>query len=442
MGSARVVITGLGAISPLGLTVGEMWEALCAARCGIAGITAFDPVGFTCKLAGQVPDFKVQSFVPKTFRKAVKLMSRDIRLAVVAANEALRDSGVVTKGIDPDNVNVDPTRMAINLGAGLISCDLVELAPAVATSVTDGKFDIRKWGKDGLELVTPLWLLKYLPNMLACHIGIIHDIQGPSNSITCAEASAHLAISEATSLIARGACDIALAGGAEAKVNPIVMIRQCLLKRATSENNDEPCSACRPFDAKAKGTVFGEAAALVTLESLASAQGRGARIYAEVAGYGHSNNINPAYEHLEPDGRGIRIAIEKALADAQIQPEELDLVIPHGTGIAADDLAEATAIEAALGEAGTKVPVWPTKSMLSNTGAAGGALDVIAAVCSVSEGKIPAAKNCDEKADGCNLNIVKEPEEKEIRYALCCSYTYGGQTAAVVLKKFNGQMEK
>ncbi|GAI25359.1 unnamed protein product, partial [marine sediment metagenome] len=145
------------------------------------------------------------------------MMSRDIELAVVAANEALTNSELVTKGIDPEKVNVEPERVAINLGAGLISCDLVELAPAVAASTTDGKFDIRKWGKEGLELVTPLWLLKYLPNMLACHIGIIHDIQGPSNSITCAEASAHLAIGEASQIIARGGSDIALAGGAEAK---------------------------------------------------------------------------------------------------------------------------------------------------------------------------------------------------------------------------------
>jgi 3-oxoacyl-[acyl-carrier-protein] synthase II len=437
MSSARVVITGLGAVSPLGLTVGDMWEGLCAGKCGIGKITAFDPAGFSCKLAGQAPDYKMQQYVPKSYRKAVKLMSRDIELAVVAANEALTDSGLITKGIDPEKVNVEPERVAINLGAGLISCDLVELAPAVAASITNGKFDIHKWGKEGLELVTPLWLLKYLPNMLACHTGIIHDIQGPSNSITCAEASAHLAIGEASQIIARGGAVYALAGGAEAKVNPIVMIRQCLLKRVTSENNDDPSSACRPFDADAKGSVFGEGAGIVILENLQNAKRRGAKIYAEVIGLGQSNNINPAYEHLEPDGKGIQIAIEKAMANAQIEPEDLDLIIPHGTGIAADDLAEAAAIEAALGEAAMKAAVWPTKSMLSNTGAAGGALDVIAAVCAMANGRIPAAKNCDSKAKGCDLNIVNQEKQTKIRYALCCSYTYGGQTAAVVLKSFN-----
>lgn len=434
MGARRVVITGFGSISPLGNTAEEMWAGLCGGRSGISRIGAFDPVGFDCQIAGEVEDFKIQKFVPKTHRKATKLMSRDIKLSVVAAKEALGASGLVTKGIDAENVNVDAKRMSINIGAGLISCDLVELAPSVAVSITDGKFDIRKWGSEGFGMVTPLWLLKYLPNMLACHIGIIHDIQGPSNTITCAEASGHLAISESAQIIARGDSDIAVSGGAEAKVNPIVMIRQCLMKRATSSNNDEPESACRPFDADAKGSVFGEGAGIVVLENLENALGRDAKIYAEIVGVGMSNNINNVYEHLEPDGKGVRIAIEKALADAEISADELDLVIPHGSGIAEDDLAEARAIEAAVG---ADVAVWPTKSMLSNTGAAGGAMDVIAAVCAMRDGVIPSAKNCDNKAAGCNLNIVAKPIEKQIRYVLCCSYTYGGQTAAIVLKNLS-----
>ncbi len=437
MGCARVVITGLGAITPLGLTVGDMWSCLCAGKVGIKTITAFDPVGFSCQIAGQVPEYKIRDFVPKSHRKATKLMSRDIELSVIAAHEAFTHAGLVTKGIDPDNININPERVGINLGAGLISCDLVELAPAVAASATDGKFDIHKWGREGLELVTPLWLLKYLPNMLACHVGIIHDLQGPSNTITCAETSAHLAIAEAAQVIARGASDIALAGGAEAKVNPIVMIRQCLNKRATSENNDEPASACRPFDADARGSVFGEGAGTVVLESLENAERRGAKIFAEVAGIGQSNSINPAYERLEPDGHGIRIAIEKAIAEAAIKPEDLDLIIPHGTGIPGDDQAEAKAVRAALGEAACEIPTWPTKSMLSNTGAASGAVDVIAAVCAMKDGRIPAAVNCDKKAQGCELNIIAEPRETEIRYALLCSYTYGGQTAAIVLKSMD-----
>ena len=309
MKNAGVVITGLGVVTPLGLTMQQTWDGLCQGRCGIAPIRAFDPAGFTCKIAGEVPDFRIRDYVPKSLRKTAKLMSRDIELAIAAAGQAFHSSGLVTRGIDEKNVTIDPARTAINIGAGLISCDLVELAPAVAKSITNGKFDIRKWGKDGLEAVTPLWLLKYLPNMLACHIGIIHDIQGPSNTIICAEAAGQLAIGEAAQVISRSDADVALAGGGESKVNPIVMLRQCLLKRAT-ENNDEPQKSCRPFDTQANGSVFGEAAAMVVLEKAESAKARGANIYAQIAGFGQSNSLNPEYEKLEPDGKGLQIAVE------------------------------------------------------------------------------------------------------------------------------------
>jgi 3-oxoacyl-[acyl-carrier-protein] synthase II len=172
------------------------------------------------------------------------------------------------------------------------------------------------------------------------------------------------------------------------------------------------------------------------LENIESAEKRGAKIYAEIVGCGQSSSINPVYERLEPDGFGIQIAIEKAMSQAKIKPADLDLIIPHGTGIPSDDLAEARAIKAALGKTARQIPVWPTKSMLSNTGAASGALDAVAAICAMDEERIPAAKNCDKKAAGCNLNIVKQPLQKKIRYVLCCSYTYGGQTTALILKKF------
>ena len=156
MGRTRVAITGVGAVSPLGLTAKQTWEGLCAGKCGIRKITAFDPSKFDCTIAGEIEPYKIQQYVPKTVRKMTKLMSKDIELSVIAADEAVRDSGLITKAIDEQNVNVNPERMAINIGAGLISCDPCELAPAVAKSITDGKFDIRKWGKEGIEFVTPL----------------------------------------------------------------------------------------------------------------------------------------------------------------------------------------------------------------------------------------------------------------------------------------------
>jgi 3-oxoacyl-[acyl-carrier-protein] synthase II len=437
MTSARVVVTGLGAISPLGINVDEMWAGLQAGRCGIGPIKAFDPAGLPCRLGGEVPDFRIQDYVPRSHRKAVKLMCRDIELAVVAAHEAVASSGVVTKGIDPEKINVDPTRMAIALGVGMISCDMEELAPAVAASISDGKFDIHKWGREGLDHVTPVWLLKYLPNMLACHIGIIHDIRGPSNSITCAEASGPLAVGEAAQVIARGDSDVALAGGAEAKINPFMIVRQCLLKRVAADAGQSPETVCRPFDAGATGTVFGEGAGVVMLENLEHARQRGAAIWAEIVGLGQSQGLSPLYDRLEPDGQGLRLAIEKALGDADIAPEQLDLIIPHGTGVPGDDLAEARAIEAALGDAIKDVWVWPTKSMLSTTGAASGALDLIAATRAMAAGLIPAARNFDLPSEGCHLRIPMDSCRREIRYALCCSYTHGGQTAAVVIKRLD-----
>ncbi|MHC5159009.1 MAG: beta-ketoacyl synthase N-terminal-like domain-containing protein, partial [Planctomycetota bacterium] len=210
MSGRRVVVTGTGAASSLGLTRDELWDGLLEGRCGIEKIRAFDPVGFPCELAGEVPDYKIRNYVPKSHRKATKLMSRDIEISVIAADDAVKNSGLVTKATDSENATITATRTAISFGAGLISCDLEEMAQSVEKCVTDGEFDIQKWGTDGLQSLTPLWLLKYLPNMLPCHIGIIHDIQGPSNTITCGEVASHIAIAEAAEMIARNDADVAM----------------------------------------------------------------------------------------------------------------------------------------------------------------------------------------------------------------------------------------
>ena len=436
MSGRRVVVTGLGAVTPLGLTSQDLWDGLVEGRCGANTIGAFDPVKFPCKIAGEVPAYKIRDYVPKSQRKSVKLMCRDIELSIIAAHEAVTNSKLTTKAVDPDNVTIDPRRTAISFGAGLISCDLVELAPSVALSITDHQFDLKKWGVDGLNTLTPLWLLKYLPNMLPCHVGIHHDIQGPSNTITCGEVAGHIAIAEAAEMIARGDADVAFAGGCEAKVNPIVMVRQCLLKRSTFDYNDQPEKACRPFDADASGSVFGEAAGMLIFENLETAQSRNADILAEIVGTASSNSLNPQYEHLEPDGKGIEVAIRKALGEAGIEPEQIDLIIPAGTGIKAEDKAEAAALKAVFGEALKTTSVWPIKSMVTHTGSAAGAIDVIAAVEAMRHGKIGPAKNYETPAEGCELNIASAPVEKEINYAICCGYSFGGQTAAIVLRKY------
>lgn len=432
----RVVVTGVGVVSSLGLTSQDFWSGLCEGKCGIDTIKAFDPVGFPCKVAGEVPEYKIRNFVPKTHRKATKLMCRDIELSVIAADEAVKNSGLITKAADQENLSITPDRTAISFGAGLISCDLVELAPSVALSITDNQFDIHKWGKEGLESLTPLWLLKYLPNMLPCHVGIIHDIQGPSNTITCGEVSSHIAIAEATEMVARGDAEVALGGGCEAKVNPIVIMRQCLLKRSTTEANDNPQAACRPFDASASGSVFGEGAGTIVLEELEFAKSRNASILAEIVGHASSNSLNTQYESLESDGKGIQIAIRNALSEAGISPDQIDLIIPTGTGILQDDKAEAAALKAVFGDTLNDISVWPIKSAVSHTGAASGSIDLIAAIFSIQNQKIGPAINSENLTQECELNIATDCCKKEITYALCCGYSFGGQTAAIVVKKY------
>ncbi|HDS83642.1 MAG TPA: beta-ketoacyl-[acyl-carrier-protein] synthase family protein [Phycisphaerales bacterium] len=436
MSRRRVVITGLGVVSPLGLTVGEFWQGLLEGRCGIGVIGAFDASAFPCRLAGEVPEYKIRDYVPKSYRKATKLMSRDIELSVIAADEAFKNAGVTTKASDSGSLTFDPTRLAISFGAGLISCDLNELAACAATSVTDGKFDLRKWGAEGMENLTPLWLLKYLPNMLPCHVGIIHDIQGPSNTITCGEVSSHIAIAEAAEMIQRGDADAAVGGGAEAKVNPIVMLRQCLLGRSTTQSNETPKAACRPFDAAAAGAVFGEAGGAIVLEELTSAQRRNAPILAEFAGAASGNSLNADLRHLEPDGTGLAMTIEAALAEANITPEEIDLIIPTGTAILQDDRAEATALERVFGNALDTIDVWAVKGMTSHTGAAAGVLETAAAIYAAAEDKIGPSRNAERSAEGCRLKLTQNVVEKPVRNVLCCGYSFGGQTAAIIIKKF------
>jgi 3-oxoacyl-[acyl-carrier-protein] synthase II len=437
MSKRRVVVTGVGAVSSLGLTSKELWEGILEGRCGIKRIQAYEPTGFPCELAGEVPDYKIRNYVPKTHRKATKLMSRDIELSVIAADDAVNNSGLITKATDPDNSTISPTRTAISFGAGLISCDLEEMASSVEHAVTDGEFDIRKWGSDGLPSLTPLWLLKYLPNMLPCHIGIIHDIQGPSNTITCGEVAGHIAIAEAAEMIARNDADVALGGGGEAKVNPVVMIRQCLHHRTANDSNESPENACRPFDGKASGSVFGEAAGVLVLEELEFAKARNATITAEIVGSASSNSLNTDYAHLEQDGRGLQIAIQKALDEADIQPDQIDLIVPTGTGIAEDDKAEAEALKAVFGSSLRSIHVWPIKGIVSHTGAAAGAIDTIAAVEAINHQKIgPVNYPTDANRE---LNIATEAIDKEINYALCCGYSFGGQTAALVIKRYEEQ---
>jgi len=440
MTDRRVVITGVGVVTPLGRDRETYFDALLKGDVGVGRITAFDPSGFPSQVGGEVGPLPVRKVVPKSHRKATKLMSRDIELSVVAADAAVRDAGLRTKGTHPDETpDIEPARSGVNIGAGLICCDLVELGAAVEHAIEEGSFSYGKWGRTGMESLTPLWLLKYLPNMLSCHASIIHDLQGPSNSVTCGEASGLLSVGEAYRTIRRGKADLMIAGGAESKINAMGLLRQCLLGRASTHYNESPGQACRPFDKGADGTVIAEGAAILVLETLEGARARGGRIYAELRGFGASVNFSRDFLAIEPDGRGVTLAIEKALKQAGVGAGELDLLVPYGTGIAANDRAELAGIGAALGEAAGQPAVLAVKSRLGNCGAGSPAIDLASAVLTLDADKVAPLVNCPDPVEASGLNLTNGGvRDVAIRHALTCCYTYGGQTAAMVISKVKG----
>lgn len=443
----RVVITGIGIISPIGIGTRAFWESLLAGQVGVRRIGQFDPAGFASQIAGEVPAYKIGDFVPKSYRKATKVMARDIELAVVAADDAFRDSGLQSKAYT-DAPTINPLRFGCNIGAGLISAELNELTTAMhvarampASSLstqpsalsTEHKLDLKKWGQEGMGQLTPLWLLKYLPNMLACHVTIIHELKGPSNTITCADASSHLAIGEAFRTIQRGDADLAICGGGESRVNPMGLMRQCLLKRATEEHNDSPADAVRPFDEAATGLAVAEGAGLLILEEYEHAKARGAKIYAEMAGFGASQDTHKVTEP-SPTGHSYGKAISKALADAGVLPDQVGCLVPHGLGIRSHDRAELAGLEAAFGAALEKLPVAPIKAQIGNLAAACG-VDAAAAVLALHHGMIPPAINTRKVIDGRKLNVSAAARPAEVGVAVSSVYSLGGQNAALVFKK-------
>jgi 3-oxoacyl-[acyl-carrier-protein] synthase II len=438
MADRRVVITGLGVVNSLGIGQEAYWEKLCRGDVGVERIQSFDASGFPSQIAGEAPQVKMDQYVPKAHRKATKLMSRDIQLAVIAADDAIRDAQLVTKGTDPEAaVTLDPTRSGVNIGAGLICCDLVELGAAAEHSVNGEKiFDLNTWGKEGMESLTPLWLLKYLPNMLSCHISIIHDLQGPSNSITCGDASGLLAIGEAYHQILHDKADLMITGGAESKVNGIKLMRHCFQKVACEDYNDRASQASRPFDRDASGTAVGEGAGVVVLEELEHARNRGALIYGEIKGFGASCNFSEDYVRPESQGTGIAIALQKALKKSGVAAEQIQLLIPSGAAVRSHDAAEASGVREAFGSHSRRLAIFASKGQIGHCGAAGAAIDFIHVVLSLKNNVIPQTINCPNPVAEYGLNINNEERlETSLEQTATCSYTFGGQTAAMVISK-------
>lgn len=439
MAFRRVAISGLGPVSGLGLTLDENWRKLSAGESAITPLQAFDPSGFRCRLGGEVGEFKIRDFVPKSYRKATKVMARDIELAVIAADGAARDAGLVTKGTDPEAEATHPAaRMGAHIGAGLIACELDELTGALATSRDEqGGFDIHQWGESGMEHLTPLWLLKYLPNMLACHVTIIHDAQGPSNTITCAEASGALSLGESLRVIQRGAAEACFCGGAETKLNPMAYIRQEFTGRLldTSALGDAVgAEAVRPFDQRAAGGVLGEGGGIVVVEAMDALEARGGKAYAEVVGFGATQSVDRASLGTRPDaeGRAVGNAIRAALRWAELEAEAIDAVIPFASSVPEEDAAEIAGLRGVFGDRLAQMPAVFTRPLVGNLGAGAGGYDLAIAAKAIAEQQLPKCAEIEQPIEGA---AFADASPDRLDHVLVLSAGYGGQHTAVILRR-------
>ena len=421
MSSRRVVITGLGVLTPIGKDAASFWDALHQGRSGVRPIQAFDVSTLPVRFGGEIVDFDAKKYIEKKERKNLRVMARPIQLAVAAAQLAL-DGGKV------DKATLDPARFGVEFGSGLIASELPELGPAsqIAANGQPSKVDMARWGEQGIPAITPLWMLKYLPNMHACHISVMHNAQGPNNTITESDVAPLLALGEAVRILRRDQADLFLVGGTDSKLNPISMVRQCLFG-LLSPRNDTPEKACRPFEKNRDGIVVGEGASVLAVEELGHAQKRGAPIVAEIVGFGS------AYDRGRT-GNGIARAIRAALAQAGIKPAEIDHVNAHGLGSPSDDVWEAKGIAEVFGASAT--PVWAVKSYTGSMGAGGPLAELSASLLALRHGTLPGTLNYDEPDPACPVSVERGPRPANKPYVVKVSYTDLGQCAAVVCKKW------
>jgi 3-oxoacyl-[acyl-carrier-protein] synthase II len=424
--SRRVVITGLGVLSPIGCDAAAVWQSLREGKSGVRAIRTFDPSGLPVRFAGEVPDFEYKKYITaKEARKAQRVMARTIQLAVAAAELALQQGAV-------DKKKLDPTRFGAEFGAGLIASELPELADAARASANcqPGVVDIEKWGDLSIPAIPPLWMLKYLPNMPACHVSILHDAQGPNNTITESDVASLLALGEAYRILLRDQADFFLVGGAESKINPLSLVRQCLFE-PLSHRNEAPEKACRPFDKDRDGLVLGEGAGVLVVEELEHARKRGAKIYAEMVGFGS------AFDRRQ-DGAGLARALTAALGDAGIGPEDVDHVNAHGLSSRESDVREARALAEVFGHRREPVPVFAPKSYVGNLGAAGGAVELIADLVALERGIVVPTLNFENPDPECPVTVlVGKPRAVAQPHIAKVGFTQPGQCAAVILRRWH-----
>lgn len=410
----RVVITGLGAITPLGASLEQYWDGLKNGRSGIRRITQFDASQMPCQIAGEVPDFKPEDYID---RKEARRMARSTQMAVAAAIDAVRDAGL------PDKMP-DPERAGVLYGTVVGGVDRLE--EGVDTLHTHGP------GR-----VNPFMLPSGIPNIPSFTIALQFQCLGPNSTISTACATGTQALGEAAELIWRGDADIVISGGVEGIMKDWAIAGFCAMRALPVNYNDAPERASRPFDVSREGFVFSEGSGAFVLESLEHAQARGAKIYCEVLGHASSSD---AYHIAAPDpsGSGAALAMRKALRNAGIEPQAVDYINAHGSSTPINDVTETKAIKAVFGEHAYKLAVSSTKSMIGHPMGAAGALEAIACIKALETGWLPPTINHEQPDPECDLDYVPNVARKaDPQITLSNSFGLGGQNACVILKKFS-----
>jgi 3-oxoacyl-[acyl-carrier-protein] synthase II len=422
----RAVITGVGLITPLGLGAGPFWQALREGRSGVRPLRLVDASALPTRFGAEVEGFDAREYLDKKERKRLNQMVRTMQFAAAAAQLALTDAGV-------DRDQLDPARFGVEFGASTIPGDLAELGAAARASVHPDQVgvDLHRWGEVGLPLVPPMWMLGHIPNMVAAHVSILHNAQGPTNTVSQSDVGGLLALGEAFRILGRDGADAFLVGAADTKVAPITLTRYCLFAEV-SRRNDAPERACRPFDRRRDGQVLGEGGGVLLLEELGHALRRNARVYAEVVGFGAA---------FDPDrsGRGLARAVAAALAEAGVGPGQIDHVNAHGYSTTADDAWEARGLAAVFGNCRPTVPVFAAKSYFGNLGAGGGLVELSASLLALRDGPLPPTLNYEEPDPACPVEVVRGPRPVVRAYFLKLGFTDMGQCAAVVCRRWEGR---
>lgn len=407
----RVVITGMGAITPVGHTVAETWESLKAGRSGVARITSFDATPWACQIAGELKGFDPLRFIP---RKKARHMALASQLAVIATGQALEDAGLDLEQEDRDRIGVF-------------------IGTAGGSSVEETERIAMRLMEKGSGRLSPFQVVRLWPNMASYFIAEKYQARGHNGTVCTACAAATQAIGEAAEVIRRGGAEVMITGGTESMMSQTMLAGFTAMRALATSYNDEPERAMRPFDANREGFVGAQGCAMLILESLAHAQARGARIYAEALGFGTSND---AFHMIAPDpeGSGAALAIRRALTNAAVEPEAVDYINAHAASTPLGDLAETKAIKAAYGKRAYQIPISSTKSMIGHLMGATGAVEAMACVMSIQEGIIHPTINYETPDPECDLDYVpNEARQAEVKVAASNSFGLGGQNAVLVL---------